>query len=393
MNQSPGQAHFDLSEIVKDFIFRDRRIADYQQFRIRILFDESASLRRLAEVGNTTGTMRIEKGDESDFHGFLAAEIRNTVHVGYKSFLHSPIKNGDKTIGYITFDSLEKVNYQENDIARIKILSALIGYEILHLRQKRSFSTTLSQNLGRVFRATRKELGLSQAELAGRIKTSRIALSRWETGSQPPSRGPLFRWATELGILAGGKRSLITVVDATPRLLEIIKHEPARLDDLTPDQFELVVADRLSCMGYDVQRTGKSTMKDGGIDIIALPRMRDVASFLLAVQVKHHSRGASTGRGAVDRLLAWQNTVFRLGLLVTNTRFTRDAIWTATSGDARNFLRLRDFEDLKRWLQGVYHSEMDWKEIPESIELAPGVSVQVPKPKFSEANIVWPFKL
>jgi hypothetical protein len=37
--------------------------------------------------------------------------------------------------------------------------------------------------------------------------------------------------------------------------------------------------------------------------------------------------------------------------------------------------------DLKRWLQDQYGSPEDWREIPNSIEFAPGVVIEVPKPK------------
>ena len=66
---------------------------------------------------------------------------------------------------------------------------------------------------------------------------------------------------------------------------------------------------------------------------------------------------------------------------MTNTNFTRDAVWTAQQERNRHFLRLRDFIDLQRWLQDQYGSEQDWREIPDRIELAPGVVIEIPKPK------------
>jgi hypothetical protein len=195
-----------------------------------------------------------------------------------------------------------------------------------------------------------------------------------------------------LGLLGGGRAEIITVADATPHLLELLRRDPGRLSELSAEQFELLVAERLDRMGYAVQRTGATNLKDGGIDIIAMPKTADVASVLLAVQVKHHRGARPTGRDAVDRLLAWQNTAFRLGMLVTNTRFTRDAVWTASQDPGRHFLRLRDFVDLTRWLRGVFNSELDWREIPDSVELAPGVSVHIPKARFMEAGVVWPLK-
>ncbi|HUU31598.1 MAG TPA: restriction endonuclease, partial [Phycisphaerae bacterium] len=127
--------------------------------------------------------------------------------------------------------------------------------------------------------------------------------------------------------------------------------------------------------------TGATTRKDGGVDLIAVPKIRTVASFLLAGQVKHHKRGEKTGRSAVDRLLAWRDSEFRLGLLVTNTEFTRDAKWVASQDRNRAFLRLRDTEDLKRWLEENFDYEKNWREIPEFITLAPGIKIEVPKPK------------
>src|ERR1039458_4596200 len=90
---------------------------------------------------------------------------------------------------------------------------------------------------------------------------------------------------------------------------------------------------------------------------------------------------ARTGREAVDRLLAWKDSYFGVGLLVTNTSFTRDAVWTAQQERNAHFLRLREFADLKRWLEGRFGEEKDWREIPDRIELAPGVVIEIPKPR------------
>jgi hypothetical protein len=100
-------------------------------------------------------------------------------------------------------------------------------------------------------------------------------------------------------------------------------------------------------MGYDVKLTGSTNQRDGGIDLIAAPKIRTVGSFVMAAQMKHHADGKlRTGSDAVQRLLAWKDSPFRMGLLVTNTAFSRDAIWLANLERSRHFLRLRDFEDL-----------------------------------------------
>lgn len=104
---------------------------------------------------------------------------------------------------------------------------------------------------------------------------------------------------------------------------------------------------------------------------------------MIAGQVKHHQGDQKTGREAVDRLLAWKDSHFGVGLLATNTSFTKDAIWTAQQERNARFLRLRDFTGLKHWLQDQWGTEEDWREIPDRIELAPGVVIEIPRPRIS----------
>jgi len=35
------------------------------------------------------------------------------------------------------------------------------------------------------------------------------------------------------------------------------------------------------------------------------------------------------------------------------------------------------------WLEGRFGEEEDWREIPDRIELAPGVVIEIPKPKIT----------
>lgn len=195
----------------------------------------------------------------------------------------------------------------------------------------------------------------------------------------------LYRALYALGVLCRPKTALVRVIDISPELLRILQENPHELRSLGPDQFESFVANRLDRMGYNVTLTGPTTRKDGGIDIIALPKAPNVGSVVLAAQVKHHRADQKTGRDAVDRLLAWKGSQFGVGMLVTNTAFSRDALWAAAQERNRDFLRLRDFIDLKRWLQDQYGSSEDWREIPHEIELAPGILVEVPKPNVCSA--------
>lgn len=76
--------------------------------------------------------------------------------------------------------------------------------------------------------------------------------------------------------------------------------------------------------------------------MIAVPKVGGIGSVVIAGQVKHHRGDQKTGRDAVDRMLAWKDSQFHIGLLVTNTSFTQDAVWTAQQERNALFLRLRD---------------------------------------------------
>jgi hypothetical protein len=63
------------------------------------------------------------------------------------------------------------------------------------------------------------------------------------------------------------------------------------------------------------------------------------------------------------------------GLLVTNTSFSPDAEWYAR--EHAKLIRLRDFNDIKRWLFNNFTDDAEWREIPSSIEVCPGVIVWI----------------
>jgi hypothetical protein len=150
----------------------------------------------------------------------------------------------------------------------------------------------------------------------------------------------MYKWRQALGLVCPPKTALVRVVDFSPELLRFLQEDPASLQSLTPDEFERIVADRLDRMGYNVTLTGASNRKDGGIDLIAVPKVSNLGSLVIAGQVKHHQGNQKTGREAVDRLLAWKDSYFGVGLLATNTTFTRDAIWTEQQERNARFLRL-----------------------------------------------------
>jgi hypothetical protein len=213
--------------------------------------------------------------------------------------------------------------------------------------------------------------------LAGRLRERRVRFVDGET-----LRGLFTRH--KIGILG---RHIVepappivrVVPNITSQLLQFLREDPKRMRGLSPDVFEDLVGDRLEKMGYDVTLSKPTNRKDGGVDLIAVPTAAGAGTFLLAGQVKHHSGDQKVGVEDVDRLVALKNGEFRLGLLVTNTEFTADARWKAVKDDNKFFTRLRGFNDLKRWLENNFDDISEFRELPDRIELAPGIWIDVPR--------------
>jgi len=70
-----------------------------------------------------------------------------------------------------------------------------------------------------------------------------------------------------------------------------------------------------------------------------------------------------------------RNQPLQAGLLVTNTSFTANAAWVVENH--KHIIRLRDFEDLRRWIADNFADEAEWREVPERIEYARGKFISV----------------
>lgn len=153
---------------------------------------------------------------------------------------------------------------------------------------------------------------------------------------------------------------------------------PDELFRLNSPQFEEFVLERLRARGLNAHPTGKTFRKDGGIDIIFTPPRTFPFPFLGAVQVKHHRDPRyKVGPGPVRELegVLAANRHFAAGMIVTNTTFTPDAKDFARRSSSG--LRLRDFQDLRRWIADNFTDDAEWREIPARIQLCDGISIDL----------------
>jgi restriction endonuclease Mrr len=174
---------------------------------------------------------------------------------------------------------------------------------------------------------------------------------------------------------------IVSLVEFSAEQLAWFLEDLDRLKQLPPDKFQYLIADRLEKMGLGVQLVGDVFRRDGGVDIIAYPNGGICTfPFLLAVQAKHHRTTRKTGAPDVRDFygaITSRGAPFHIGMMITNTAFTADATWFAANN--QTLLRLRDLRDLRRWLNNDFANEHEWREIPDEIELAPGVRIAIPK--------------
>ena len=172
---------------------------------------------------------------------------------------------------------------------------------------------------------------------------------------------------------------IVSLANITRNAVSWLSDDLERLKLITPEDFQYLIAERLEKFGLEVQLVGNINRKDGGIDLIAYPKC-GAFPFVMGVQVKHHRKNIKTKVGDIRDLhgaINSHNSPFHMGMLVTNTTFTPDAVWFANEN--KKLLRLRDTTDLGRWLQDDFVNENEWREIPELVTLAPGVEIEIPR--------------
>ncbi len=169
----------------------------------------------------------------------------------------------------------------------------------------------------------------------------------------------------------------VEIIRVGQQLAARLAEDPSLLHGLSPGQFEEFFCDRLFAMGFEPRQVGSTFGKDGGVDVVFWPRDRGAFPFLGAAQLKHHRNPAKKeGPGAVrDFAGALAGQPFNAALLVTNTTFSPDAEWFAR--EHAKLVRLRGFEDIRRWLQGNFSDQAEWREIPNELVLCPGVVVKL----------------
>lgn len=136
------------------------------------------------------------------------------------------------------------------------------------------------------------------------------------------------------------------IVDANYRLIESLKKQPVGIRNLTPRQFEELLAHLLRDMGWDVELTKQT--RDGGSDILAYLNT-DVGRLLCLVEAKHYREDRKIGIDLVRTLYGTLcDAQANSAMLVTSSSFTPDAM--AFQQKHQYQLTLREYADVVEWI-------------------------------------------
>lgn len=136
------------------------------------------------------------------------------------------------------------------------------------------------------------------------------------------------------------------LVSVNRRLVERVAGAPWSISDLTPRQFEELIAEIFERTGLDVHLTKRT--RDGGYDILAVGRELDIPVRYI-VECKRYAPKRKVSLDIVQRLLGVKiATQANKAILVTTSSFTADAQRFADSHYWD--LALRDGETVLQWI-------------------------------------------
>lgn len=139
-----------------------------------------------------------------------------------------------------------------------------------------------------------------------------------------------------------------TIREISGELIKYFAKHPELLYEIEPRRFEILIAELLADMGFEVRLTPRSG--DRGRDILAVFDL-PTGKVLTVVECRRFARERTVGADAVERLMwvADRYDQSSCAILATTSFFAPSARNLAREFEWR--LGLKDFDDLRTWLQ------------------------------------------
>lgn len=142
----------------------------------------------------------------------------------------------------------------------------------------------------------------------------------------------------------------IWLLENEQEIFRYLAQKPEKVFDMSPREFEMLVASVFRANGFDVELTPGS--RDGGFDVLAVQRSKFVGETRFLIECKRYAKENKVGIGLVQRLIGTVNQFKATrGILVTTSSFTRDAVDCVES--TPGIITIKDYECLTGWLKDL----------------------------------------
>jgi hypothetical protein len=136
------------------------------------------------------------------------------------------------------------------------------------------------------------------------------------------------------------------VLGVNDRLIHEVAKTPSRLNNITPADFEDLMAKVFAGLGYAVEQTKRT--RDGGIDILAVKNIDDV-SLRFLIECKRYAQGRQVGVSLVRELFGIKHHLgASKAIIATTSDFTKPAVNFAEAH--RWELELKNRDGIVQWI-------------------------------------------
>lgn len=144
---------------------------------------------------------------------------------------------------------------------------------------------------------------------------------------------------------------IIVLSPINDKVLKYLSENPEALYQLSGNDFEIVMAEIYSKLGYDVRRT--QTTRDGGKDLI-IRKPEILGDFIYYVECKKYAAKSHIGVGIVKSFVSTVNMdKVNGGILATTSFFSRDACELIVNNKLHCQIKMHDYNKIRDLLNRV----------------------------------------
>lgn len=144
------------------------------------------------------------------------------------------------------------------------------------------------------------------------------------------------------------------VLQINEDLMRYIAQEPMSMHELSPREFEKIIAELFKKLGYEVELTKQT--RDGGVDIY-IAEKTDLGKFLFLVECKHYAPNRPVGIEVIRNMygvLGMNKRKPTGGIIATTSHFAKGVREEIVELNLEHRISLHDFEYISELLAKVY---------------------------------------